>query len=236
MFQKLWFTAIAISATLALQDPAAAFPAGWACEEGFDDVDLLRAHGWETRNNSEPVGSGAWAQGNPAVFEAWAGPADSYAMVGADSGLGPWAVVSNWLVTPLIDFGPNGFGVRQFGFRTRALPGFVNRLVVRLCMAGEQTGCDVPGPAWDALGGYSHALLDINPDLLPAGYPESWTAFVLEPLDGLPVSGAGRIAFHYYVFPSPPDGSHGSVVGVDSVTMAGATWCPFDVLFANGFD
>lgn len=236
MFQKLWSTAIAISAVLALQERAAAFPAGWACEEGFDDASLLHAHGWETRNNSEPTGPGGWTQGDPEVFAAWAGAPHSYAMAGSDSGLGPWAVVSDWLVTPVIDFGPNGFGVRQFGFRTRALPGAANRLVVRLCMIGEQAACEAPGPAWNDFGGYSQVLLDINPDLLPNGYPEAWTAFALEPLDGLPVSGQGRIAFHYYIFPSPPDGSHGSVVGLDSVTMAGATWCPFDVLFADGFD
>lgn len=236
MVRKLLFTALAALASLALHPHAKASAAGWACLEGFDDATALQAHGWRFRNNSEPAGPGGWVQGNPGAFEAWAGAPDSYAMVTADSGAGPWAVVSDWLATPLIDFGPNGFGVRQFAFRTRALPGAANRLVVRLCMQDAQESCELPVARWDDLGGYSQTLLDINPDLSQGGYPDEWTAFLLEPLDGLPVSGRGRIAFHYYVFPSPPDGDHGSILGIDSVTMAGATWCPFDVLFANGFD
>jgi hypothetical protein len=52
----------------------------------------------------------------------------------------------------------------------------------------------------------------------------------------LPVLGRGRIAFHYYL-PAQPGGDHGSYIGIDAVTMAGATVCPFtDVLLENGFD
>lgn len=213
-------------------------PGGFACQEGLDDVATLVARGWLLKNNSAPVGPGRWMQGDPNVFQAWDGAPDSYASVGADSASGAHPVVSNWLITPEIDFGPNGFNTRSFGFYTRAVPGQANRLVVRLCM--EQTAvadCIAPGPASGDFGGYglAPALLDINPDLLANGYPNAWTGEMVYPGGGLPVVGRGRIAFHYYVFDQA--GAHGTTIGIDSVTMTGATACPFtEIVFTNGFD
>lgn len=211
-------------------------PGGFACAEGFDDVATLSSRGWLLKNNSEPPGPGHWTQGDSGMFTAWDGAPDSYVSVGADSASGAHPVVSNWLITPEIDFGPNAFSTRSFGFYTRAMPGQANRLVVRLCM--EQTAvadCIAPGPSSGDLDGFNTPLLDINPSLLATGYPASWTGYVLMPADGLPVIGRGRIAFHYYVFDQ--GGEHGSTIGIDGVMMTGATACPFtDVVFSNGFD
>ncbi len=213
-------------------------PGGFACEEGFEDVATLASRGWLLKNNSDPSGTGHWKQGDPSVFTAWSGGSDSYVSVGADSASGVHPVVSNWLITPEIDFGPNAFGTRSFGFYTRAVPGQANRMVVRLCM--EQTAvsdCIAPGPASGDLGGFGvePALLDINPSLLANGYPNGWTGEMVFPGDGLPVVGRGRIAFHYYVFDQ--GGAHGTTVGIDSVVMTGATVCPFtEVVFSDGFD
>ena len=210
--------------------------AGFACGEGFGGVSDLPAHGWSLRNNSQPLGTTGWYQGNPSVFPAWAGAPNSYVAADGNNAAGSTAIVSNWLITPDIDFGPNEFNIRFFQFYTRALPGAANRLVVRLCLQTSTEYCDAPGPLAGDIGGYDTILLDINPDLALDGYPDIWTEYFLTPADGLPVVGRGRIAFHYYL-PTQPGGDHGSYIGIDAVTMAGATVCPFtDVLLENGFD
>lgn len=224
-----------VAALLLAGQLAAAAPVpsrGFVCTEGFDDVAGLPARGWTIVNNSDPPGPGAWAQGDAGVFAAWDGAADSYAAVGADSASGESPVVSNWLITPEIDFGPNNWNARIFNFHTRGVPGIANRLVIRLCLESETTTCTAPGPASGDLGGFQTTLLDINPDLTAQGYPAVWT---LENVDGIPPVGRGRIAFHYYVFTQ--GGAHGSTIGVDGVAMAGATACPFaEMVFIDGFD
>ncbi|HKE47757.1 MAG TPA: choice-of-anchor J domain-containing protein [Rhodanobacteraceae bacterium] len=211
--------------------------AGFECGEGFAVVDALGARGWQTANNSVPLGTTGWSQGDPAIFEAWAGAPNSYVAADADNaGAGAQSVVSNWLITPEIDFGPNSYNVRIFDFFTRAVPGAANRVVVRVCLESETERCDAPQGAPTELGGFSTTLLSINPDLAVDGYPAEWTEYTLTPADGLPVVGRGRIAFHYSV-PLQLDGTHGTYIGIDAVTMAGATECPFtDVLLVNGFD
>ena len=47
--------------------------------------------------------------------------------------------------------------------------------------------------------------------------------------------GRGRIALHYYVFSQ--NGTYGSRIGIDSVSIAGSTACPFtEMIFLDGFD
>lgn len=209
---------------------------GSACGEGFDEVAALVAHGWSLRNNSEPQGPGSWWQGDPGLFTALTGSPDSYASVGADSAAGTYPVVSDWLITPEIVFGPNEFSARSLTFYTRSLPGSANRLVIRLCMEDNSTDCSAPGPAAGDVGNFRTTLLDINPDLDPDGYPIAWTGYTRAPADGLPVTGHGRIAFHYYVF-TQADTSHGTTIGIDGISMLGATACPFtDVVLASDFE
>ncbi|HYP51417.1 MAG TPA: choice-of-anchor J domain-containing protein, partial [Pyrinomonadaceae bacterium] len=49
-----------------------------AITEGFDNITTLPGSGWFTQNNSVPVGTTGWFQGNPAVFPAQAGATNSY--------------------------------------------------------------------------------------------------------------------------------------------------------------
>src|SRR5215207_6245319 len=46
--------------------------------ENFDNITTLPASGWAMRNNSNPVGTTGWFQGNPAVFPSQAGASNSY--------------------------------------------------------------------------------------------------------------------------------------------------------------
>jgi len=203
------------------------------CVEDFADVDTLPAQGWSIANLSDPVGVTTWEQGIPGVFSSYEGAPDAYAAADLAATQGWPATISLWLITPLIDFGPNSISARALDLYARALPGAANRLVVRQCLASAGEACDVPA---SGVGGFTTALIEINRDLLVDGFPVTWTHFVATPADGLATAGFGRIAFHYSI-PSQPDGSHGTYIGLDSVTMTGATTCPFgEIVFENGFD
>jgi hypothetical protein len=220
-------------AALAVPPYAHAAAPGHPCVEDFADVAALTAQGWSIRNRSDPVGGRAWRQGDTSVFTSWDGAPDAYAAADGNS-LKEWpGVISVWLVTPVIDFGPNSISARAFDFQARAVPGVANRLVVRQCLTSEDEACDVPV---EGIGGFTTTLIEINPDLNVAGFPEVWTYYIATPGDGLATVGTGRIAFHYSI-PIQPDGSHGSYIGVDSAEMIGATTCPFgEIVFENGFD
>lgn len=237
MNNPIWtFTALFAATFIMNPAIAASAPAGVECREGFEDVSTLAQRGWLLRNNSDPIGSTGWFQGDPGSFQAYLGEPDSYVSADADSASGDFPVLSNWLITPEIVFGPNAFSARSLGFYTRAMPGGVNRVVVRLCVEGVGTSCTAPGPESGDLGGFQTVLADINPDQSEQGFPLDWTGYDLAPADGLPVIGRGRIAFHYYAF-WQPNAPLGSVIGIDEMTMAGATACPFtDPVFISGFD
>jgi hypothetical protein len=203
------------------------------CAEDFADVLALATEGWSIVNVGDPARGTAWHQGNASVFPSWEGDPNAYAAVDMHA-IAEWpGIVSVWLVTPMIDFGPNSISARALDFHARALRGAANRLVVRQCLASSDEVCDVPA---SGLGGFTTTLIEINRDLLVDGFPDAWEHFVATPADGLATIGVGRIAFHYSI-PVQPDGSHGTYLGLDSVTMTGATTCPFgEIVFENGFD
>jgi len=203
------------------------------CIEDFPSIASLPYQGWSILNASEPLGTTTWHQGDPGLFPAAAGAPSSYAAADSASTTGAPSLISVWLVTPAIDFGPNEFNAKSLSFSTRALPGEANRLIVRQCAITASEACEPPATG---LGGFARVLLDVNPDLLVDGYPSVWTTYAATPADGLLTYGFGRIAFHYTLM-SAPDGGHGSTIGIDSVAIAGATACPFgDAVFMSSFD
>ena len=67
--------------------------------ENFDNITTLTGAGWVMQNNSVPVGSTGWFQGNPTAFNAFNGATNSY--IGANFNNTTGAnTISNWLVTP----------------------------------------------------------------------------------------------------------------------------------------
>ena len=70
--------------------------------EGFNDIATLPGDGWVLINDSAPPGSTGWFQGNPAVFPAASGPADSYIAANFNNAAFG-GTVSNWLLTPQLD-------------------------------------------------------------------------------------------------------------------------------------
>lgn len=216
---------IAVDASASFVDPP--------CVEDFANVAALTTQGWSIANRSDPLGATSWHQGDASVFSSYEGAPDAYAAADMDAAKGWPSIVDVWLVTPLIDFGPNSISARALDFHARALAGAANRLVVRQCLVSASETCAIPA---SGIGGFSTTLLEINPDLAIDGFPNTWTHSIATPADGLATVGRGRIAFHYSISVQP-DGSHGTYVGLDSVVMTGATTCPFGaIVFANGFD
>jgi hypothetical protein len=67
--------------------------------ENFNDVSTLSAAGWVDVNNSTPGGTTSWFQGNPDVFAAQSGAADSYIAANFDN-VPFGGNISNYLITP----------------------------------------------------------------------------------------------------------------------------------------
>ncbi len=218
-----------------MHPPAAAANPAVSCSEGFDDVAQLGAQGWLILNRSDPLGTTNWFQGIPARFPAQAGASDSYASADQDNASGQFPVISDWLITPDIQF----FDGNTLDFYTRELAGAndaPNRLQVLLCMDGGAQPCTDPGAQSGDVGGFQTTLFDINADADAGGYPAVWTQFTATSAMGMPQSGSGRIAFHFYTFAQGAS-STGTTIGVDSVRLNQVAVCPFaDVIFANGFD
>lgn len=174
--------------------------------------------GWSMRNNSSPAGTNTWFRGNDQVFVAHAGADDSYIGVNFNSVAGA-NTISNWLLSPVINF----TGTTELSFFTRGPAGstFPDRLEVRLCTGDP---CTSVGAGPNDVGDFTDLLLTINGALNQGGYPTGWTQFTLSTagLD-LPASGSGRVAFRYFVTNGGPNGANSDFIGIDSVSITGAT-------------
>lgn len=177
--------------------------------EGFDDITTLGGSGWFAQNNSSPLGITNWFQGNTAVFASHSGAANSYIAANFNNaGNGPGQdTISNWLLTPVLDFSAGGTAT----FYTRTVDSvlFPDRLQVRYSNAGASTNV---GTSATDVGDFSNLLLDINPTYTTTGYPTSWTQFSVT----IPAGGNGRLAFRYFVEDGGPAGDNSAYIGIDT--------------------
>jgi hypothetical protein len=190
-------------------------PAATLLQENFNDITALPGSGWVLTNNSSPLGTTGWFQGNDGIFTAQAGAANAYiaanynnAAVGGN--------ISNWLISPVLTLA-NGDTI---AFYTRAETGatFADRLELRLSTSGAST--DV-GATDASVGDFGTLLLTVNPALLlpgGGGYPETWTLFSAT-VGGLGGPTSSRFAFRYAV---PDSGTHGDYIGIDTVSVTEA--------------
>jgi hypothetical protein len=199
--------------------------AGVILTEGFDNIATLSGNGWVTVNNSSPLGSTGWFQGNTGIFTSEAGAADSYIAANFDNaGIG--GNISDWLITPVLSLQYN----LQFVFFTRTEPNspFPDRLELRLSTAGASTNV---GSSDSSVGDFTGLVLSVNPTLSIGGYPENWTQ-VTASFTGLGVPASGRFAFRYSV---PDTTNNADYIGIDSVSIAQDTPEPATAgLFAFG--
>lgn len=170
--------------------------------------------GWTVTNNSSPTGTTNWFQGNPIVFDAHSGAANSY--LGANfnntAGVGD---ISNWLILPTMSYS-NGDTV-SFYTRTADASNWPDRLELRFSATG---GTNV-GNSSASVGSFTTLLLSVNPDLNVGGYPEEWTQQSVV-ISGLSGATNGAIAFRYFVPDGGPAGDNSNFIGVDTLSITAA--------------
>jgi hypothetical protein len=194
--RRRYLGALAAVLLLAAAGPATAGP---ILAEHFDNVAALAGAGWASVNNSAPLGSTDWFQGNAGVFPAYDGAPDAYVAANfLNAGFG--GNIDNWGMTPELPLGLGGNVV----FYTRSTgAGFADRLQVRMSSAGASTN----------VADFTTLLLDINPALDAFGYPSDWTRFSVAIPGG---AGNGRIAFRYLV---PDTSVNGDYIGIDNLRV-----------------
>jgi hypothetical protein len=160
--------------------------------EGFDNVSGLGGAGWQVINNSTPVGSTAWFQGNTGIFTSHAGADDSYVAANFEAGQ-PGGNVSLFLLAPELVL-QNGDTI-SFWTRTDEFGGgYGDSLSVGILNVGE--------------------LLAINPGNTIGGFPTDWTQYSAV-VAGLGGPTAVRFGFLYL---GPADLLN--YIGIDSLTVS----------------
>ena len=204
-----------------------------AFTEGFDTVvaptggtGSAPVPNWWAQNNSVPVGSTTWFQGNTTVFTSHSGATNSYIGANFNNTTGT-NTISNWLLTPNRTFS-NGDQIKFYTRTTTANP-FPDRMQVRLSLNGASTNV---GTGSVAVGDFTTLLLDINPVYDTGGaYPETWTQFTIT-LSGLAGPTSGRVGFRYFVELGGPTGDNSNFIGIDTFeyvpAAAPATDAPVD--------
>jgi hypothetical protein len=186
--------------------------------EGFENIETLVGNGWVTTNNSQPLGTTEWFQGDSnfgwlqanEVFPAQSGSARSYIAANFLSGNGS-STISDWLLTPPLTL-QNG-GKFSFWTRTGAAPLFPDHLEVRMSTNGSSQNV---GTTATSVGDFATLLIDINPTYTTSGYPLAWTNSVVT-LSGLDGTVTGRLALRYFVENGGPSGINSDYVGLDNL-------------------
>src|SRR5262249_4786214 len=177
--------------------------------ENFDNVANLVPNGWTIANNSAPVGTTDWFQGNPGVFTAQSGASNSYVAANFEAA-GFGGNISDWLISPTLTF--HNTDVISFWARTEAGSIAPDRLELRLSLNGASTNV---GGTDASVGDFSTLLLTINPALAPGGFPETWALFAAT-ISGLGGATDGRFAFRYSVTDTSINGDY---IGIDTVRV-----------------
>ena len=180
-----------LAAAVLLTAGAAQAEAAVIFSEGFEDVAGLTANGWQVIDESAPVGSQQWFQGNTGVFTAQAGPDDSYVAANFLASQ-PGGFVDLYLLAPEMEL-RNG-DVISFWTRT------------------DQGGVDFGDSLWTGIWNYG-PLDGVNPNNDIGGFPADWTQFN-SVIDNLPGPLVARFGFRYS---GPADILN--YIGIDSVSL-----------------
>jgi hypothetical protein len=178
--------------------------------EDFGDVPSLFSNGWVQQNNSTPAGPGTWRQdfGN---FNAPFGTDTSSIVANyASVSLGHSGDISNWLITPVINFTPGDSIVFwTISYQNGSYP---DRLEVRL---NRSNTTDV-GFSSTSTGDFDTVLFTINPNLVitSGGYPMIWTRYACK-INGVTPGTPCRIGLRYFVTNGGQTGNNGSTIGID---------------------
>lgn len=166
--------------------------------QSFDDISTLASSGWVLVNNSAPLGSTSWFQGNADIFPAYSGAADSYIAANfLNAAFG--GTISNWLMSPVLTL--RSEDLVTFYARTDDIT-WNDQIEVLVSSNGASTA---PGDFASAL-----ALTSL---------PGDWTLFTagLSSVLGPSATVSGRFAIRYAV---DNTSIHGSYIGLDSLLVA----------------
>lgn len=166
--------------------------AGALLTEDFNNVSTLAGKGWVQNNQSTPIGTTGWFQGNSGVFAAASGPADSYIAANFQNAAAG-GTISNWLLTPTLSI----FNGDTLNFSLRLLgEGFLDTVEVYVSTSGAST----------SLGDFSLV------QTFASGVDTGWTNESV----AINAAGTGRYAFRYFVDNTNINGNY---VGIDSVLV-----------------
>jgi hypothetical protein len=191
--------------------------------EGFTPSWSAPSSGWVIVNNSSPIGSTTWAQGNSIIFSALSGPATAYLGINyLTASQSTPAIISNFLITPTVSLS-NG-QIIQFATRTGVNTLYADRLQLLMSTQGTST---FVGTTSASVGDFTNLLLDVNPLLSLAstsvvssgtvnGYPNAWAVYTTT-LTGITGTITGRFAFRYFVTNAGLNGTNGNYIGIDDV-------------------
>lgn len=196
-------------------------------DENFDTFPAT----WNKTNQSQPVGTSNWQQGNVSAFGGgFNGGATSYVSVNYNSvAAGMSGTISNWLISPVVSL-TNGDVIK---FYTRAGANFSSipdRLELRLSTDGSASITPSTGSA--DLGSFTTLATTVNPLLAPNVYPVVWTE-VTYTVVGLPDATACKLAFRYFVTNGGPTGTNGNAIWLDALTINRVL--STDTFFKNNF-
>ncbi|MFN0165686.1 MAG: choice-of-anchor J domain-containing protein [Bryobacteraceae bacterium] len=177
--------------------------------EGFDDITTLAGAGWVQANNSAPIGTTGWFQGDTGTFPSHSGAANSYIaanFLNADLAGGN---ISNWLITPVVTLADGD----TISFYTRSNGVFEDRLEVRLSSGGSDVGVSD-----SSVGDFTTLLTPAVNPILNGSYPTTWT-LISYTITGTPVPAQSRVAFRYFV---PDTTVNGDYIGIDTLVIDAA--------------
>jgi hypothetical protein len=97
--------------------------------EGFDDITTLAGGGWSQLNLGVFQGTTSFFQGDPTIFTAQSGPADSYVAANFNNATSP-GTINSWLITP--SFSTEFAGSVSFWARGDIAPGFSDTIAYGL--------------------------------------------------------------------------------------------------------
>ena len=169
--------------------------------EDFNDVTNLP--GWSMDNQSTPVGTSGWFQGNNLVFNAQSGAANAYIAANFSNTAG--TDICNWLIMPDIGY------IQNLSFWTRTTQN--STFPDRLLLLHSPTGATNTGDCINGFGDFTSTLIEINPTLAAGGYPEDWTQFSTN------IDTTGVVAFVYYVANAGINGNNSNYIGIDSLDL-----------------
>ncbi|MBS1582628.1 MAG: T9SS type A sorting domain-containing protein [Bacteroidetes bacterium] len=193
---------------------------------GFDDFGAMLSNGWMQQNNSSPLGTTQWAQGDGGlgVDAGHSGDATSYISdtftATTDSETG---TISDWVISPAVTL-ENGDSISLWTISFNSAT-FADRVECRISPNG---GSDV-GSSETSVGDFTTLVFSINAGLTTTGYPsiqvngDTWTRFGGE-VSGLSGPTSCRVAVRYFIEDGGGAGSNGSTVGIDDIEVfRGAT-------------